>query len=255
MKSTWRALLVASVVTTLCLGGAGSSTAVNFDIQPIKIYLDGKSRIEKLTLRNLSDGAFPVQIRVYRWSQNERGEDVHEESGDVIVAPKMFTLNKGETKIVRIGTNLIPGDTEKTYRMYVEELPSDVKKTEGTNLRMYMKIGVPIFLAPLKKEEKGEIESIRSKEGMAVVTIRNTGSAHFIVTSLSVKGEDDKGMAIFFKELSGWYVLSGKTKTYEIALPPDSCNSLRSLNVQAKVGGLMLAKKTVFNSSPSRQKP
>ncbi len=241
MKTRSKSTFLAFFVLVLFLLSGTCAPAANFDIQPIKIYLDAKTRIEKLTIRNVSDNDFPLQIRVLKWAQNEKGEDVYSQTDEIIFFPKILTLKKGDEKIVRIGTNLMPGATEKTYRVYVEEMPSDSKVKEGATVRMYMKIGIPIFIAPVKKEEKGRIESVALKDGKASVKITNMGNVHFVPTSISLAGENEKGAKIFGKELSGWYILNGFSKSFDTAVPKEVYADLKRLEVKVKAGGLVLS--------------
>jgi fimbrial chaperone protein len=214
---------------------ANYSAAANFDIKPIKIFLDPQSKIEKLTLRNSSEEDLTVQIKGYHWTQNEKGQDIYQESKDLVIFPSIATIKTEEEKIIRIGTNLNSESMEKTYRIFVEEIPSGkTTETKGSTVHMYMKIGVPVFISPIKKEEKGTIEAVNFQKGKAEIKVQNKGNLHFMVTSVQIKGENTQGKEIFSTVVGGWYILSGLSKAYEVAVPQDICKNMTRLNIEVK---------------------
>jgi len=238
MKSSWRQVEILKrpgVVFLLTFSLAGYAMAANFDIKPIKIFFDDQTKIEKLTLKNVSEDNFTVQIKAYKWTQDEKGKDVYQDTNDLIIFPKIATLKKEEEKIVRIGTNLGSDSLEKTYRIFVEEIPSGEKEdTKAATLHMYLKIGVPIFISPVKKDEKGSIEAVKLQKGKAEIKVKNQGNAHFVVTAIQVRGMNPQGKEIFSGDLGGWYILSGLSKAYEISIPLDVCKNMTRLNIEVK---------------------
>jgi fimbrial chaperone protein len=211
-----------------------SAYAANFDIQPVRIELNGKSRLGKLSIHNVSDIEFPIQVRAYEWSQNEKGEDVYKETQDIIIFPKIMTIAKNEERFIRIGSNVLPGAKEKTYRIYIEEMPSATTIKEGANIRLFMKVGVPVFITPIKTEDKADIEKISINGGKVELKVKNSGNSHFIVTAINLSGLDSGGQAPFKKEIGGWYLLSGTEKVYETTVPIDTCNTITQLNIELK---------------------
>ncbi len=210
-----------------------SAEAASFNIKPIKIIMDQQTRIEKLVVKNIGEEPLTVQIKAYQWTQNPEGQDVYLETRDLIVFPKLTTIHKDEEKIIRVGTNLPAGPAEKTYRLFVEEIPSKEKKEEkGSNLHMYMKVGVPLFISPVRKEDKGAIEGVKVQKGKAEIRVRNQGNQHFIVHAVQVKGENLQGQEIFSKEINGWYVLNGLARSYELEIPKEVCPQISRMRIE-----------------------
>ena len=233
-------------MTAVGLFLANHSTAANFDIKPIKIFLDPQSKIEKLILTNISEEDLTVQVKGYQWTQNEKGQDIYQETKDVIIFPRIATIKKDEEKIIRIGTNLNSGSMEKTYRIFVEEIPSGEKiDTKGSTVHMYMKIGVPVFISPLKKEEKGAIEAVNLQKGKAEIKVQNKGNLHFMVTAVQIKGVNTQGQEIFSRDIGGWYILSGLSKAYEISIPQDVCSKMTQLNIEVKTNNNVIFKEQI----------
>ncbi|MGV8075544.1 MAG: hypothetical protein AB2L11_13440 [Syntrophobacteraceae bacterium] len=78
-------LMFAASLLFLCL----PANAASLDIQPVKLYLGNEKKVEKLTLKNLDEVDFPLQIKAYKWTQNDNGEDIYEDTQDVIIFPKI----------------------------------------------------------------------------------------------------------------------------------------------------------------------
>jgi fimbrial chaperone protein len=238
LKNTGRWLFYALCIVFLF---EGIAVGAGLDIQPIKIYLDARSRIDKLTVKNVSDDDLSLQVRVFTWSQNANGRDQYEETTDIIIFPKIMKVLKGEEKFIRVGTNLTPLGDERTYRIYIEEIPVErPKPEEGATVRMTMKIGVPVFISPLKSDPKGAIQSFSMSNGKPIIEVKNTGNIHFIITSLNIKGTNDKDREIFSKELGGWYVLNGASRTYETSIPAEVCNELAKIHIAVKTDRLSM---------------
>jgi fimbrial chaperone protein len=207
----------------------------SFDIKPVRIELNDKIRMEKLVIKNVSDVDFPLQVHVYEWSQNENGEDVYRETQDIVVFPKILTIKKGEERFIRLGANTLPGIKEKTYRVYVEEMASETAEQQGATIRLFMKVGIPIFITPPeKKEDQAEINGIAMDKGKIKVKVRNSGNSHVIVTGIGVRGLNAAGGEAFNRSIAGWYVLSGMEKSYETDIPPNECGLISSYDIELK---------------------
>jgi fimbrial chaperone protein len=209
--------------------------AASFDIKPVRIDLNDKVRLEKLVIKNVSDADFPIQVRVYEWNQNEKGEDLYSETQDIVVFPKIMTIKVGEERFIRLGANVMPGAKEKTYRVYVEEMASETAEQKGSTIRLFMKVGIPIFINPPNKiEDKAELESISMNQGKILMKVKNAGNAHFIVTSIDVHGLNAEGQETFNRSIAGWYILSGMGKSYEMEIPTGVCDGIHSYNIEIK---------------------
>ena len=211
-----------------------SAGAASFDIKPIKISFKARTHAEKLVIRNLSDNDLSLQVTVLKWSQDKEGKDIYEETPDIVIFPKILTIPKGEEKIIRVGTTLKPALREGTYRVYVEELPVKNTQSEQAGLRIVMKVGVPVFISPVKSDEKGTIGSSTMEKGRAVFRVDNNGNTHFIIRTLKVICKNDQGKEIFSKDLGAWYHLSGVSRTYETNIPHSICAKLAKIDVVVK---------------------
>jgi fimbrial chaperone protein len=242
MKYLNRYILIIVQAAALFHLWACSTFAANFDIQPVRVEFSDKVRLSKLTIKNVSENEFPIQIKVYEWSQNEKAEDIYKETPDVIIFPKILTIAKAEERIIRLGINAAPGIKEKTYRIYIEEIPSATLPKDGPSVRLFMKVGIPVFVIPQKTEDKAELNDISMDRGKIQMKVKNAGNSHFIVTGVSVRGQNANGDEVYNRDISGWYLLNGSEKMYETEVPANDCNAISNFNIELKTSKSVIKK-------------
>jgi fimbrial chaperone protein len=219
-----------------------------FRVTPIRLDFDRGMRSGVITIVNEGGDKLNVQMRAFEWSQDADGKDQYTETNDIIFFPRIMSLDKKEEKILRAGIKMPATTKEKTYRLFIEEIP-EPKKGEGVNVAIAIRFGVPIFVKPLKEELKGEIEKVDLSKGVLNALIRNKGNTHFIIQSIDIKGKNMKGEEIFSKELSGWYLLSGVSRPYATPLPEETCRALSRLDIEAKTDRFKLNGKLDVNQA------
>lgn len=208
---------------------SATSWAGSFDVQPVRISFTAKTRVEKLVVRNLSAGDLTVQIKVFKWVQDNDGKDVYEDTSDLLVFPRILKIPRGEQRLIRLGTTVGPAIQEGTYRVYVEELPVGDGKAKGTGVRFALKVGVPLFVSPLERNNRGATGSFTIEKGKARLRTENTGNTHLVIQSITVTGRDDRGEETFSKDLKGWYLLGGASRIYTAQIPPAICRKLSTV--------------------------
>lgn len=213
-----------------------------FRVSPIRLEFDRTTRSGVITIVNEGNEKLNVQMKAFEWTQNAEGRDQYAETNDLIFFPRLMSLEKNEEKILRAGIRIPATTKEKTYRLFIEEIP-EPRKAEGVNVAIAIRFGVPIFVKPLKEEVKGEIEKVELSKGVLNIDVRNRGNTHFIIQSIEVKGKNAKGEALFSKELSGWYLLAGVSRRHSLAIPQESCNELTKLEIEIKTDRLTLSGK------------
>ncbi len=215
------------------------SLAGEWRVTPIRLDLGREARSGVITVINEMDGRLQVQMKAFEWTQDEEGKDKYAETNDILFFPRMLLFEKNEERIIRAGIRMPPATREKTYRLFIEEIP-EPRKTEGANVAIAIRFGVPIFVKPLKEEVKGEIEKVGMSGGTLAARVKNTGNRHFIILSVVVKGKNGRNEEIFSKELSGWYLLAGASRLYSTAVPRDTCPNLAQLDVEVKTDTITL---------------
>ncbi len=97
--------------------------AATFKVSPIQIYLSTHRTTELLSVENQSTETVRLQVTAFGWNQSPKGEIELLPTEDVVFFPSLLTLEPGKERKIRIGVSKPPGAVERTYRVFVEELP------------------------------------------------------------------------------------------------------------------------------------
>ncbi|MDH4226678.1 MAG: fimbria/pilus periplasmic chaperone [Deltaproteobacteria bacterium] len=221
--------------------------ASSLNVLPLKVFITPDKKTDSLVLKNEGDETVTIKVKVYEWTQNDKGADITEKAAeDIAYMPKILTINaKGEGRI-KIGYNYDKGSepAERTYRIIIEEVPQSFT-SDTPVLKIALRISVPIFIAPSKKAvPSGKITGVNTSKGALSFDIENTGKTHFQITKASVAILDASGKEIGNVPIKSWYVLSGKKRPHSAEIPPDICKTAAKLAMTAEAAGLTL-KETV----------
>ncbi|MGQ9616421.1 MAG: fimbrial biogenesis chaperone [Spirochaetota bacterium] len=221
-------LIVLSFYLILKSANAGSFSAV-----PAKVYLSSDQKSAVLKIKNDGGEKLTLQVNTVKWIQDEKGNDRFEDTDEIVYFPRIITLEKGEEKLLRIGYKSDKTmDREKTFRLFIRELP--VSKPGERMLKVTLRLAIPVFISPKKIEKKIELERIEISNMNLLVRVTNLGNSHVLVERIVSTGYDDKGGVSFKKETPGWYILAGLKRTFSIELSEEECLNTRSVKVTVK---------------------
>jgi fimbrial chaperone protein len=218
------------------MGLAGVSHAGSFGVTPTRVDLDRNAKSAIIEVMNDDDAKLAFQAKLYEWHQSPDGRDEYVESQDLIYFPQLFTVNPKNKRIIRAGLKGPPSDVEKAYRLFIEETPEPEKGApSGAQVRVVLRFGVPIFVAPASPSRKVEIESAGAARGKVLLTVRNVGNQSLRFEEFLVQ-RDGATLA----QANGWYVLAGARRVFEIPIDPARCPLSGSLEVVASGQGTTL---------------
>lgn len=229
--SRWAGRFLATALVIAWLWGgpaAGVASAATFTVDPTQIFLSGRTGSVLLTLRNDSSETLQFQLSVFAWQQSASGQMELEPTEDIVFFPTLLTLKAKETRRVRVASATPQDAREKTYRVFVEELPPTGASTSG--VRVLTKMGIPIFVRPAKEVATATLNDLRQQDGALRFTLGNAGTVHVVPQSITVRGLTGSNAA-FTRELEGWYVLAGGRREFDLALPEDVCAQVTSIVV------------------------
>ncbi len=213
----------------------------DFRILPTFLDLGGTTKSGAFTVTNNGAGKLNCQVSVKEWAQDTTGKDVYSDTRDIVFFPKVMTVGPNEQRAIRIGFKGPPPLQEKTYRLFVEEIPSQEQATGGktpgkvkAGLTIAFRYATPIFVKPAKQQESGVMEKIELSGGEARATIRNAGNIHLKLLFVTFLGKGRDGKELFSKQIAGWYVLRGLSRSFEAAVPKDLCKNIASLEIKAE---------------------
>jgi fimbrial chaperone protein len=227
-----RHLALALALGLLC--GAGRVRASGLNVSPVQVWLSQDASKSLLTLRNEGPEDARYQVSTMTWDEDAKAGMKLAPSEDILVFPTILELKVGETRSLRVGSVVSFGLIEKTYRIFLEELPAPEKPQARSTVRVLTRVGIPVFLAPVKALEERKLSSLSVGNGNASVDVQNTGNVHFRVDTVRLEGFAQGGARLFEKQAQGWYVLAGGHKRYELEIPRDACAKVRKLLISVK---------------------
>ena len=227
-------------VVAACLVLAGLSPALwayAFGVSPIRVDLGPGARSGAINVSNDDRIALSFQMKLLRWTQNEKGEDVYEESKDLVYFPRLMSVEPGKKRVIRVGTQSAPGPDEAAYRLAIEEITplAPDQQAKGPGVAVRMRFAVPVFVAPLAPAVKAAVEKLSVTAGEVRFVLANTGNQHVRVETAALwRGERA------LREVPGWYVLAGARRAFGIPIPEQECGKPGALTLVIKGEGLDL---------------
>ena len=230
MNNIYKRLALALIGLSLSIGQAYSS---EWRVAPIRLDFDKGTKSGVITVSNDSSEKVHLQIKAAEWIQDAEGKDKYSDTSDLVYFPKIMILDKNEEKVLRTGIKASSVEKEKTYRLFIEEIPQP-SKAEGASVAVAIRFGVPIFIKPEKEEARGEIEKIEMSKGVLKAVVKNSGNVHLMIVSINIKGNNKEGNEVYSRELSGWYLLNGSSRTYSTDIPQDKCMELEKVSIEVR---------------------
>ncbi len=194
-----------------------------------------------LTLRNGGTDPVRIEVKPSRWAQADDGQMVLAPAEDLIVYPPILALGPGEERHLRVGTTSSrPEGAERSYRIFLEELPPTEKPGDRSQVVVLSRIGIPVFVAPERAEARAALAGLSLEHGRVAFALRNTGTVRVRPSRVRLEGLGADGAPLFARDLEAWYVLAGGERRFEVALPAEACGRLRALAVEAALGNEVL---------------
>lgn len=207
---------------------SGAVQAASLYVAPVRVVLTPSRPVASLTLGSGEEEAeVAIQAEVMAWSQ-ENGQDIYRPTREVLVNPSIFRLFPGAQQIVRLGLQVPAADTERSYRIFFQQLPRDQALPRdgkgGAQLQTLLRLAVPIFVPPAgASRQDAQWRLRRASPSLAmpggaghVLAIDNRGTDHLQLTQILVRREG--GAELLRKSLS-LYVLPGQSADVALDLP------------------------------------
>jgi len=210
------------LIVLLSLFAELEAVAGQVGIAPVRVYLDEATRTAVVEISNPSENPIGMQVDSMAWHQDNEGEDQYEPTTEILAFPPIFTIQPGQSQLVRIGLmSPQPAEQEKAYRLYFTELPPPVAEVQSTALRMRLRIGIPIFSAPLSPPRL-DLRLVNSEiqDNQLRVRLHNPGNAHIRMSDLYATQPTDA-----VRGNSARYILPGASRDFLVDLPADKAVS------------------------------
>src|SRR5262245_21539447 len=169
---------------------AAKAQAAQFDVAPISMSLSAKTSSATLVITNRAAEPLRFQVTAFAWNQKPNGEMILEPTKDIVFFPAMLVLNPKDSRQIRVGTKLKPGPIERTYRLFVEELPPLSKKDEPNAVRVLTKMGVPVFLEAQAPRAVPSVTAPVLLGRQVTFSVKNSGTAHMRVQKVRLTAKN-----------------------------------------------------------------
>lgn len=225
-----RSAFFAAFLLTLGIAVVAHATVVAID--PTRVHLSGKAHSQSLALRNSGSEKARFQVTAFSWQQSATGEMQLSPTEDILFFPSLLEIAPGETRKVRVATDVPPAALEKSYRLFVDELPPPNANNTGA-IRVLTRLGIPIFLQPNAPQPQPAL-SAAVRHARLSVTLENRGNSYLFAQSVRVVGRDAAGNVKLEQDLPAWYVLARGRRAYDVPLEASVCRSLASLSISTR---------------------
>ena len=226
-----RLIATAVAVAALSVVASSPAAAASFSVNPTQIYLSSRIQSAVLTVRNESNESLRFQLSAFAWDQSASGEMKLAATQDVIFFPVLLTLRPKEERSIRIGSTALAGTRERTYRIFVEELPPPNVTEAGSAVRVLTRMGVPVFIRPSKEVGTATLAQLNAAGGTLSFSLSNTGTVHIVPEKITVRAQDADGQSLFEVEVPAWYILADGRREFEVRLPQPECRRASALAV------------------------
>lgn len=207
-----------ALVLWAALAPANAAVPAGISLNPVSITLDAQRPADAVTLLNGTAETKVIQVQVMRWSR-EHGKDSYTPVADMIASPPMFRVAAGAKQVVRIGLKTrasAAGPAEKTYRMFLQEVPETAPVTTaengGTSLRLLLRFGIPVFVKPAVVQPVSmDWKARRLRDGSIALSVSNMGNRHLKLADVRLESAGASANASGFA-----YVFAGETYTWTL---------------------------------------
>lgn len=193
--------------------------AADVTLMPVNVRLDRAN--DRATVQVVNNGQEPVlmQAEAIAWNR-VGGLDIDAPTTDLIVNPPVFTIQPGQTQVLRLGLRRNQElAQEGTYRIVLKEVPlprpSDVLNVAGS-VRVLVALRVPVYVAPAQVKRSEQWKVSRAANGEVLAEVANTGNVHLKVSELRLQGENGQALAMVAQKGSHSVIFPGEQRTFRL---------------------------------------
>lgn len=200
----WRATGVA--LLALCLLAASTAGATS-------LQLEARQRAGELWLTNSGTSPVKLQVRVFRWVQ-QNGQEQLLPTDELVATPPMQELAAGQQQLVRVmRPTREPPPAQQYYRLIVDEVPDLSTRTDG--MQFVLRYSIPVFVQPASGKLAARLQArlVRLDDGRDGVEVSNSGDSYAQIADLALGSA--KRPRIVHPGLLG-YVLPGQVMRWPL---------------------------------------
>jgi fimbrial chaperone protein len=162
-----------------------SVMAGSINLSPTRIQLSASQQSAVLTIHNQHTESTVIQLEASDWQQDNSG-DIYQPSHNLIATPTVFSLQPGESQLVRVGLRQpINKNTESAYRLFIQEVPAT--NTNNVAVQVVLRFSLPVFVAPAsEKPSLPLIWQLLEQGDQLLIQAENPSTKHIQVTGFTL---------------------------------------------------------------------
>lgn len=196
MRSCFLRALPRALALLSALAGA-ACLASGLQVSPTSLTLQATQQADGLWLSNTGNDVVHAQVRVYRWTQDEKGDQLTP-TKELLASPPMVDLAVGAKQLIRaIRLGAPPaGNAEQAYRLVVDELP--IQKPGEKGLQYVLRYSMPVFVQPAgATATPPQLQwSLRREGSQALLEVTNSGGTHAQVADVICTGAQGQAVEV-----------------------------------------------------------
>jgi fimbrial chaperone protein len=202
-----RTLALATAILAAVVHVDMPAHATSLRVAPVLLDITAPTSASTIRVWNNASRPINVQVRVFRWTQ-QNGEDAYAPTSAVVASPPITALVPGGENLIRIvRTSTQPVSDEESYRLVVDELPDPSRRQSGTVV-LVVRHSIPVFfMDPEATAAKPSWTAQRRGSGY-IVTVRNAGAKRLKISNLTLSS---RGKAVAQRDGLVGYVLGNST--------------------------------------------
>ena len=204
--------------------------AADVTLMPVTVKLDRMN--DRATVQIVNNGQEPVlmQAEAIAWLR-VGGIDVDGPTSDLIVNPPVFTIQPGQTQVLRLGVRRNQAlAQEGTYRVVLREVPlprpADALNIAGS-VRVHVALRVPVYVAPAEVRRSEQWRVRRADNGELLAEVSNTGNVHLKVGELQLQGESGQALAQVVQRGAHSVIFPGEQRTFRLPASPQTAVAMQ----------------------------
>lgn len=208
------AVALATTIAGAALIGPRVAASV-FRVAPVTVEVTGDARASVLTVSNQDTRPITVQVRLFRWTQND-GQEQLDPTDSVIASPPVVQVAPGASRIVRVvRVDRTAPAGEEAYRILLDEVP-DPRNARGGDVTLLLRQSVPVFFGADARARADVRFSLDGQHGTAMLAATNAGPRRARLSDVVVR--DATGKVLMKRDGLFGYVLAKTAMRWPLAL-------------------------------------
>ncbi|MEM8949745.1 MAG: fimbria/pilus periplasmic chaperone [Pseudomonadota bacterium] len=210
-----------------------SDQAYAFTLSPMVVKLNSDGGTQTIKIKNPSSEPIDMQAQFFSW-QESADLTALKPTNDLLVMPPIFKVEPGGEQVVRVALrNPIETEIERSYRIVVSEVPSEVQSEDG--LGFNLSVSIPLFVRPKGAAAVAEW-AIENEDGQTHLVLANEGNSYLKFGQITLASDNADGEVLL--QLDGGYVLGGDKRSWPMDTKLTNLNAPLSVKAVSNIGPL-----------------